>query len=162
MTRATRELKDQLGWLAYPYAALVELRDPERARVRIELDGETLETDAYAIVVANVGRMGRGGARFPGAVDPFDGLADVFILRHVEIGALAEVTARLLPFAANEDEPESARDDDDPLWHARAKRVRIETPDTDLPYHVDGDPRGTTPLTIEVAPGALPIVLPPS
>lgn len=158
MAGATRELKDQLGWLAYPVAGLRELGVTEPAPWRLELDGRRLETVAHAVLVVNVGRMGRGGARFPGPVDPFDGRADVFVLRRVDLPALVSVCANLVAGARDAELPNG---EDDPLWHLQARDVSIETPAGALPVHVDGDPRGETPLRVETQPGALRVLLPP-
>lgn len=158
VTGATRELKDQIGWFAYPLAALRELGRAAPSPLVLELDDECIETDAFAVVVANVGRMGRGGARFPGRVDPFDGRADVYVLRSMDLGALVTVAARMLRLS--EQEAESEEHDTDPLWHRTARHVRVSSPEVALPVHADGDPAGETPLALETLPGALELVLP--
>jgi diacylglycerol kinase family enzyme len=162
VTGASRELKDQLGWFAYPLTALRELGDAQPARIALEVDGARREIDAYAVVVANVGRIGRAGARFPGDVDPFDGLADVFLLRSMDLGALVKVGARLLRLSDGDAEEGDAWSGNDPLLHVQARAVRIESPDGPLPVHADGDPHGETPVEVEVRAGALRLVLPPA
>ena len=157
VTGASRELKDQLGWFAYPLAALRELGDAQTARIALELDGARRELDAYAVVVANVGRLGRAGARWPGDVDPTDGLADVFVLRSMDLGALLRVGARLLRMSDAD-----AVGDDDPLLHLQARDVKVESPDPPLLVHADGEPAGETPVAIETLHGALRLVLPPA
>lgn len=156
VTGATRELKDQLGWFAYPITALREFGAAEPARFELELDGRQSEIDAFAIVVANVGRIGRAGARFPGGVDPCDGLADVFLLRSMDLSALVAVGARFLRLSQ-----EDGGTEDDPLIHLQARNVQIRCSDRSFPAHADGEPCGETPLEIGTRAGELQLLLPP-
>lgn len=165
MSAATRELKNRLGWLAYPVAALGEISGAEPIDFRVTLDDERLDVEAFAVIVANVGRMGRVGARFPGDVDPFDGLANVFLVRSVDLGAIASIGARLLRLtdggASADVGSVGCRDEGDPMWHLRASRVRVETVGDAVPLHIDGDVVGETPASIDVEPARLLLLTPP-
>ena len=50
---------------------------------------------------------------------------------------------------------------DPSVGYAFAKRVVIDA-DTPQPVHVDAEPFGVTPLTVEILPHALSLLVPPS
>ncbi|MEZ6003341.1 MAG: diacylglycerol kinase family lipid kinase [Planctomycetota bacterium] len=155
MNSATREWKDKLGWFAYPFAAIRELGNAEPGQVELVMDGEPYETPAFAVVLANVGRMGRAGARFPGDVNPSDGLMDVYVVRSMDLASLVTVAKRLLAGKETGDAGPT-----DPLLHFQCKDIEVRTLGAPMPLHIDGDPCGETPICVETLAGALPVLLP--
>jgi YegS/Rv2252/BmrU family lipid kinase len=155
---ASRAAKDQLGWLAYLAGAFAQIREESNAALyRLHLDGELLEAQAFTCVVANIGRLGRGGLKLAREITPFDGWLDVLILRDAGAVSLAAFAARALGAADTIDTVEES--EDAPLLHLRASEVRIEA-DPEQGAHGDGELFGTTPLVVRVAPQDLRIVLP--
>ncbi|MEQ8764700.1 MAG: diacylglycerol kinase family lipid kinase [Planctomycetota bacterium] len=150
---ATREQKDQLGWLAYFFGALNQRR-AEPARYEIRLDDEVLEAEAIACLVANIGRIGRAGIRLSQEIDPSDGKLDLMIIRNGDWSTIAALGASVLGL-----EGEEPADPDAPLLHRQAERVSILC-DPQQPVHGDGDPHGETPLEIEVLANALELCVP--
>jgi len=45
--------------------------------------------------------------------------------------------------------------------HRQARRIEVWT-EWATPVHVDGDPIGATPVTLQAVPGALRVLVPPS
>jgi diacylglycerol kinase (ATP) len=81
-----------------------------------------------------------------------DGLLDVFVfkglgfpyaVRHL----LKIITQRYLQ--------------DPRVVHRQARHIEVWT-EWATPVHVDGDPIGTTPVTLQAVPGALRVLVPPS
>ncbi len=154
---ASREQKDRLGWLAYLYGALTEVREPRTARYRLTIDGEARELEALTVLVANIGRIGRGGLTFATEIDPADGRLDVLALRSADLESFLAVGASVLGLRSTRDaEPGGPA----PLLHLTGREVRIEA-DPAQEVQVDGDPAGRTPVTVRVAAGALKVLLPP-
>lgn len=158
---ATRELKDRFGWLAYALSGLSALPDARPWHARLTIDGRTIETECFAVLAVNMGRLGRGGARLPGAVDPRDGLSDLFIVRSTDLRALATIGVRMLSSSPTDDDvSHGAGAADDPMWHLRGQTLGIEAVDVEQAAHADGDLCGRTPLRIETLPEAIEVILP--
>jgi len=144
-----RLLKDHLGWFAYALAGATHLAAPAH-RVRIRLDsGETLERQARAVVIGNVGTLPGGFTLLADArVD--DGLLDVGVLEPRGLLGWASV-ARLA--VAGADVPGH-------FEHFRAAQVHVEA-DSELPRELDGDllPRAKS-LSAEIGHEALLVRVP--
>lgn len=76
---SAEQLKSSIGAAAYLVAALQNLT-PTMSRFTLELDGETLETDGIAVLVANVARVQFDLAITHGS-DPTDGVFEVVVVR---------------------------------------------------------------------------------
>lgn len=159
MEQADRERKDRLGWLAYLISALEQLRDPRPASYTLELDGERLELDAVSVVLANVGRIGRGNLRIAEDIDPTDGWMDVFAIRDVRATTLASLGASALGIRPISEGLGSVEAEPVRRWRARRASVSA-SPERGI--HGDGETLGSTPLDVRVLPGALRVVTPPA
>ena len=116
---------------------------------RIELDdGEVLEDHFSLIVVSNIVLYGRYFRITPGAMLD-DGYLEMLAMQTDALLSLAFTGAKLLLV------PELP---DGRLIRRRVRKVRIATAPSQV-YHLDGDPLGLTPLTIEVLPRRLPLLL---
>ncbi len=124
---------------------LLRYRPP---RLTVELDGERLAGEYGQVLVSNLGSYAGllhlgDGARLD------DGRFEVFLFPTASRRELAAFFVRglfrRLPGGAVE------------MRHAR--RIRV-TSDEPVPYHADGDPGGTTPVEIDVAPNQYRLVIP--
>lgn len=164
---ASREMKDKYGLLAYPVSAFQFLRDAPEADYSVRIDGEEIAERATLCYIDNMGSM--SGVRpfelfkpprsdqadsseqadRAMTVEPWDGLLDVFL-----IGAagneLVAVTSYLLDIG----------DAQRHVSYLQGKHIRIEA-SPPQPVWIDGEIYGETPITIEVAPAVVKIVLPP-
>ncbi|WP_432524863.1 diacylglycerol kinase family protein [Kineococcus sp. SYSU DK006] len=142
------------GPARYTLAALRELAVVRGVRLRVGLDGLTLEREALLVAVANTGCYGGGMLMAPQA-DPTDGLLDVVVVD------------RLAPLAALRVFPTVRRGRHLQLPVVsvhRARTVRLEAlPGGAVPRpHADGEPLGELPITCEAVPGALRVLAPPA
>lgn len=136
------------GWQAsragYLMTTLLELRRFANCQLRVTVDDETFECAALFVAAANGAYYGGGMCIAPGAkVD--DGRLDICV-----VGDISRRTAlRQLPNlyrGTHVGHPAVS-------MHAAA-RLRIDgAPETRI--HLDGEPFGGLPLTVEVHPGAL-------
>ncbi|MFN2452320.1 MAG: diacylglycerol kinase family protein [Candidatus Dormibacteria bacterium] len=140
------------GTPLFLYQALRCLMTYTPRRVRLVVDGTSVECSVQNVVFANAQYFG-GGMRVAPHADPGDGLLDVVV-----VGASSRAS-RLLGMARIY----AGRH----LGHAgisslRGRRVAIEVLEGDAPlrFDVDGEDIGTTPAAIECLPGALQLLAP--
>ena len=107
-----------------------------------------LEDHFSLIVVSNIVLYGRYFRITPGAMLD-DGYLEMLAMQTDALLSLAFTGAKLLLV------PELP---DGRLIRRRVRKVRIATAPSQV-YHLDGDPLGLTPLTIEVLPRRLPLLL---
>lgn len=143
----TDELKERWGRLSYLRAATESLTDLTTYEVHLELDGEPPETHrAYNVAIANGPAVGGG---FPIAPEarPWDGMADVVLVRPATIARLTT----LLPAVLTGAEPDSELFQS---WRARRGRIFV-TPE--LPFSLDGEVDAAAEIRFEVLRGALKV-----
>jgi diacylglycerol kinase family enzyme len=148
---ATRELKNQMGSLAYVVAGLQKMGDLDRVPYTITCDGKVHEAEAIACIVANGGGFG-GVGKLAEGVDMTDGLLDVFLFTEERLNQGPGPALAALPAAL------STRDLGVPLV-CSGSHIRVETPEP-LTMVADGEPAGQTPIDIEVVPAAVRILVP--
>ncbi len=147
----TAERLRRLGRLRYALATLWQLRRPRARPARVVLDGRGVAGEWLLAIACNPKFAGRGMLVAPRA-DLADGRFDLVVLR------LASRLQLLRLFAKVYDGSYLA------LGHTEYHQVRsfaIVTPGHDA-LEMDGEMTGTTPLTAEVVPAALRIVVGPS
>jgi diacylglycerol kinase (ATP) len=146
--------KRRYGRLAYLLAAMQVVWRYPTSQITVTADGcAPVAYDAYLALIANGGRYA-GNYHLADNVQLDDGLFDLFICRRRGplIGCLFRHGFALL----------GSRLDRAPgVTHLRARHVSV-TSDRQLPVQADGDPIGTTPTVIEVAPARLRILAPPA
>jgi YegS/Rv2252/BmrU family lipid kinase len=144
-----RQLKDDLGQLAYPLTALQQLRNQPVARYHITVEGREFEAEGVQCAIANSAQMGVAGLALAQRVDVSDGLLDVIVLKSADLIALVEIaTSNLVQ-------------DDLRLgiqhWQGREITVAAEPPQT---VAIGGDLVAQTPISARVIPGALRVIVP--
>ncbi len=146
--QTSREEKDKYGVFAYLVNAAHHAGDTTAVHYHAELDGETFEFGATKLYVVNSGMMGTGlKITHSYAVD--DGLLDCFFVDKHDVKTIAAAAIRFL------DLPKAKVT----RYHRQSTRIRIET-EPDQPVWTDGEHVGRTPVTVDVMPGALAIVVP--
>ena len=146
--QTSRELKDKYGVFAYLVNATQHAGETKVVGYRVDLDGETVEFEASKVYVVNSGMMGTG-LRITHSYAVDDGLFDCFLVDKRDLSTLTAAAVRFL----NLPRAKVSR------YHRQAARVRIETK-PDQPVWTDGEYVGRTPVTVEVMPGALAVVVP--
>jgi len=149
--QTSREDKNKYGTFAYAINAYKQGKSASEKPVtyRVTLDGKTSEFPAMKLYVINAAKAGTGISITGGYSKPDDGLVDVFVLDLHNLKTLSAATERMLNIRP-------AKDDN---FIRRAKEVTIETI-PDQPVWTDGEYVGRTPVTMEVVPGALKVVVP--
>jgi diacylglycerol kinase (ATP) len=147
---ADRELKDRVGLLAYGISALQALADPPIARYRLYLDGTIQEAEGLACIVANSGHLGAGGLVLSPKIDISDGLLDVLVITRADLPSLVSLLASVV---GGDPEPPV-------LEHWQVRKVRVES-DPPQTVQIDGEILAKTPVTIQVMPKAVKVLVPP-
>ncbi len=156
--RVTEEVESQLAFkrraplFSYGATAIRTILRYDASEMTVTLDGEEVMAGRFPLVVAaNIRLYARYFRLNPDArID--DGLMDLLIFADPSKIKLALSAVRLLV------QPNSQPAG---VVRRQARRVEIIT-DPPQPYHLDGDPLGMTPLTIESVHRGLRIHLPPA
>jgi diacylglycerol kinase (ATP) len=145
-TRAGKQLG---GVVTYLVAGLSIARDFGGVRSTIEVDGHTIRTMVLLVVVSNIQLFGGVVKMTPEArlddglldVRVFRGMGMLWILRHIA-GVFTHRHLR-----------------DPMVSHYQGRRITIDTSEP-FPVQLDGEPVGMTPVTIEVVPRSLRVLVP--
>lgn len=146
---ASTSLKRSLGWLAYiPPAARALRNNP--ARVRVTVDGTSTETRSPLVLVANGASVVTPGLELYPDISIDDGLLDVLIFSTVTppqiLAALGLTGLRRLHHSPH-------------VKRVRGREVLIES-DPPLPFQLDGDVRGDTPIQLSIVPLGMQVAVP--
>jgi diacylglycerol kinase (ATP) len=142
-------LKKRWGPLAYAIAGLQTLPDATVYNVRLRRDGGPEDRMALHNLVVASGRTAGGGRPAAPQANPEDGYLDVVAVRKATAAARAALAAR----AAFGDYLESELVD---TW--RVRRLAVDAAPA-MAFAVDGEMKAETPVTFEVVPHALRVVV---
>lgn len=147
--RVNRGFRWLRGTAAYVAAMLQSLATYRAAEMRLSIDGDNVTERAMLCCIANTPSYG-GGMRVAPSARIDDGLLDVCVLR--EAGVMEFLRAFPTVFKGTHvNHPK--------YWTRQARRITIEC-NAPLPVLVDGDVTHSTPVTFEVSPGAIEVMLP--
>jgi YegS/Rv2252/BmrU family lipid kinase len=145
------EQKKRFGNLAYMWAAAKHLVGFQPRHFTLEVDGEPIKTRASDVVVANVGTLGHPPFRWGPDIRPDDGAVDVFISKARTIFDYVLLGWHVV----------TGRHKSDPnVSYLRAQRSVAIATRRPLPVQADGEVIGETPVRVELAPGAVTVVVP--
>ena len=145
----TPDMKRSWGPLAYLRSAVEALPDLEPYHAVLTLDGgEKLAVETYNVVVSN-GRYVAGGIPAAPQARLDDGLFDVMIVPAASIPRLAVLVPLVLV---------GRHVDSDLLIFRRTARLKIASRPP-MPFNLDGEPAGDTPIEYEVLARALEVVV---
>jgi YegS/Rv2252/BmrU family lipid kinase len=145
------ELKKIAGQLAYVVSGVQNFFTHRASRMLLRIDGgRKLRRLGYFLVISNTRLYGGPGRTVNELADTRDGLLDLTLFRsrrwyHVIFGLTRVFLGRGKRFARIE------------AMRVRSVEVRASRP---LPYQLDGDNIGHTPVSIEVRPQALRLMVP--
>ncbi len=147
--RSNSRWKRKVGWLAYiPPAAMALFDRPFEARVVV--DGQEVRARSPLVLVANGRSVLHPSLRIAPQISKSDGVFDVFI---VTATGPVEKTRVLWRFMTRH------FDQSPYVTRLRGHHVELAT-EPPLPVQFDGDVDGTTPVTLDIIPGALQVVTP--
>jgi len=144
---ASRELKDKYHLMAYPMEVIKVLENSPHANYKVTIDGKKLEAEAMTCFVNNLDNLG-GFDIDVGTITPDDGMVDVMLVskKHNALCELGKYVLHLGKTKTN-------------AFHAQGKVVTIEA-DPPQTVWLDGEFYKNTPVTIQVRPGAVKIIVP--
>ena len=144
------QTKDRWGALAYALTAAKDLPELDPYAVTLSLEeGEIMEEEIYAVVVANGSHIAGGMPIAPDAL-PDDGLLDVILVPALETTALVSALTRLMI-----DREQTA----EPFLHRRTRSLKIEAAPS-FRVNADGEIVGGLPARYRMHPGALTVRVP--
>ncbi|MBP6469572.1 MAG: diacylglycerol kinase family lipid kinase [Chloroflexi bacterium] len=149
--QTSREDKDKYGTFAYAINAYHRARDkkPKEFQYKIVIDGEEYNVPASKLYVVNAAKAGTGISVTGKISEPDDGLLEVFILDNKSLKSLVAAGERMIHL-----DTKTAR-----KFIKQGKEIYIDT-DPDQPVWTDGEYTGRTPISMQVVPGALKVVVP--
>jgi len=136
------------GQMRYNLATLAELRVLAPIPYVLELDGVEERLEATLVAVGNGPSFG-GGLRITEGAELDDGMLDVVVIRPLSKLGLLRTYPKLFK-GTHVHAPQ--------YQHHRVRRVTVAAPG--IVAYADGERIGALPLTIEVAPGALRVLVP--
>jgi diacylglycerol kinase family enzyme/membrane-associated phospholipid phosphatase len=160
--KATRELKNQWGVLAYFIAGWEQLGEQEPFTAEITIDGEAYQFQAFAITIANAAPPTSVLAQGMGEVVFDDGLLDVTIItsqtvQQPTIRSRLQAARDLINLYGSALINTKAQLPN--LYHFRAEQLTLKT-STPEQIVVDGEMIGDTPLQVRCLPAALSVIAP--
>ena len=144
------EMKRRWGKLSYLRASLEVAKDFEVREVKLTLDGEERMVRAVNIAIGNCRYTGGGWLALPKA-NPEDGLLDIVVIENAgikEILTLAPAALSSSDYLNNEG-----------VFSARAREIKVETSPGGLDFTADGELIGDEPAEFTVIPHALKVVV---
>ena len=146
--RASREMKDKYGNLAYVAEGLKFAAHPPEAQYRATIDGEVIEGKGMICYIFNAATF--GGLELPEIVDVdvSDGLLDLKVITH---GIKPIRTAS--HYVLKEGNAQAG------VYHWQGREITLEA-DPPQSVWIDGEEYGQTPITAKVLPKALEVVVP--
>ena len=152
--KANRELKNQLGRLAYVLSGAQQVFDQEPFKAEVEIEGKVLEVQARAVTVANAAPSGSVMAQGFGEVIPNDGLLEVTILIPKTFLQVVDTFATLLTSTLVKSQFEQEN-----LICLRAEKVKITT-NPPQKLVIDGEIFAANPIEFRCVPQGITIFSP--
>jgi diacylglycerol kinase (ATP) len=141
--RASRELKDRFGILAYALTILQVIADPQVSHYSLTVDGREIKQDGIVCMILNAAGL---GIDLPVVADinPQNGLLNLFVVKKDALSVVANPTN--LHDLGNLIES----------WQGREISLQAEPSQT---VWIDGEEAKETPCTIKIVPKALRVLV---
>ena len=150
VNRATRELKQKYGRLAYSIGWIQALHETPIAHYMLQMDGREEECDGVTCHIANAGSIGVPGLKLLPDISVSDGLLDVLVVRKAGLGSALSIASIAAGHPIHSDA----------FHHWQVRDVAV-TSDSPQRVHADGEMWADTPLTVQVVPEAVGILTHP-
>lgn len=151
MARTEQHHKRRYGVAAYVARAIAMTANLARAAIRVEVDGTVHEGHAATVIVANCGEIVPGVLSLGDGIAPDDGVFDVAVLDATSYASALRMVWRM--FLRR---PEA----DAGITYYRGHAIRVSCEPV-VRVEADGEALGSTPMTVELIPRALTVLVPP-
>lgn len=145
---AGRDLKDQIGQLAYGVSTLKTVAQAEPIKYELKIDGKKIKATGVALTITNSGHMGIGNFDLQPGISVTDGLLDVILMKDNDILSVLKVAGSAL-----------LQRESETLEHWMAKRI-VVTLDKSRSFICDDAERKAKKLKIEIIPRSLNVLVP--
>jgi diacylglycerol kinase (ATP) len=150
MAETAQRHKRRFGMAAYVARAMVMAAKLVRASTTVEVEGTVYQAPAATVIVANCGQIIPGVLPLADDIAPDDGLFDVAVMDADSIVGALRLVWRLF---------QRRPDADRGITFYRGRRIRVSC-EPALWVQADGEPLGTTPISVEMVPRALTVFAP--
>lgn len=165
--RADRSLKDRLGFFAYVWSGMQNLRQPPKARYQMVLDGKEIISEGVTCGIANSGNLGQANLKLGQRVDVSDGLLDVLLVEQASMQAVIDLLSNVFGIREAPIETLSAQvtEWNDELqqlirhWQAREVSITV-TPSQPVQYDGEVLADNNGEIHCKVLPRALTVIVP--
>ena len=149
--QTSREEKDKYGTFAYAINTYHRARDKKQKEFKyhVVIDGEANDFMASKVYVVNAAKAGTGISVTGKISKPDDGLLEIFLLDNKSLKTLISAGERVVHL----DTKTANR------FIKQGKKISIDT-EPDQPVWTDGEYTGRTPISLEVVPVALKVIVP--
>ena len=145
-----RRLKNLFGVFTYAAAGIRNALNLDEARIFIEDENEKVhEFEGNTILLSNIGKIGDINLKVTPDTSAHDGLFDLTVVSSRSLWDLLAVLFRMLTWRYKG----TTR-----LHHFQARKVVIAT-DPPVPFQVDGEDMGLTPLEAEIVPDGVHLIV---
>lgn len=146
------QMKRKIGWMAYVPAAVQALSRPS-ARYTISSPEKSLvDVPSPLVLVANGGSVIAPSISIDRRIRVDDGLLDVFVVTATRPDHLARVIASMITRQMAESPF---------VEHFTVREVSIDS-EPAMSVQIDGDVVGTMPVSVNIQPGTVRVVVPPN
>ncbi|MFL5760379.1 MAG: diacylglycerol/lipid kinase family protein [Thermomicrobiales bacterium] len=142
-------LKRRVGWRAYVRPALKQLAAPP-TRFQIKVDDAVMHVASPLVLIANGTSIMKPALPIYPDVRSNDGWLDVIVFTAVGNLAILQSTAGLVLRRLDRSQH---------VTRIKAKHVELSS-DPPIPVQFDGDVDGETPISVDIKPGALQVIVP--
>ncbi|WPV00874.1 diacylglycerol kinase family protein [Mucilaginibacter sp. cycad4] len=146
--QADRELKDNIGQLAYGITAIKTINEAEPVKYQLEIDDQVIEEEAVSLTVTNSGNIGIGDFTLQPGISITDGLLDVILLKDNSFTSILKIAGSAL-----------LQNKTDAVRHWQCRRVVIRTK-ADQKFICDDFEQQAKKIEIEVIPASINILVP--
>jgi YegS/Rv2252/BmrU family lipid kinase len=145
-----RRLKNLFGIFTYVGAGIRNALNLDEAKIFIEDDaGEVREFVGNTILLSNIGKIGDINLKVTPDTSAHDGKFDTTVISSRSLWDVIAVVFRMLTWRYKPTRR---------LHHFQTSRAVIAT-DPPLPVQIDGEDMGQTPLTAEIIPGGVQLIV---
>lgn len=152
--KADRELKNNLGVVAYIFASIQQAREQALFEAEIEIDAEVITMEASAITIANAAPPTSVFAQGCGNVSFTDGLLDITVASSQTALEGLRVVTNLFTSALLKNPSDNKN-----VLHVHGKSIKVKT-NPPQKIVVDGEVIGTTPIEVKCLPKSLNVFAP--